>query len=206
MKLIVGLGNPGPDYRSTRHNVGFEVVDAVAARLGHNDGVLRSRFSALLAEVDIAGEKVLLAKPLTFMNRSGQSVIAAIQFYKLDPEVDLLVIADDLDLPCGHIRLREVGGDGGHNGLSDISLVLGHNRWARCRVGIGNSEVIPKVDYVLGRFTPEQQPMVAAAIQVAADAVSVWCQRGTTAAMNQFNKKVESNNGPSTSSSPKLEN
>lgn len=189
MKLVVGLGNPGIEYRRTRHNVGFEVIDALAQRSGLAESASRSRFSGLTYEAEIGGERALLLRPMTYMNRSGQSVAEAARFFKIDASRDLLVIADDTALPCGHLRIREEGGDGGHNGLADITRCLGSSHWARCRVGVDRSAVIPQVDYVLGRFTPEQEPEIARAIQRAADASTVWCRSGTAAAMNQFNQR-----------------
>ncbi|MDA0803932.1 MAG: aminoacyl-tRNA hydrolase [Planctomycetota bacterium] len=196
MKLVVGLGNPGPEYRRTRHNVGFEVIDCLARRSGLSDAASRSRFSGLVLEAELGGERTLLLKPMTFMNRSGQSVVEAARFYKVDTERDLLVIADDLALPCGQLRLRADGGDGGHNGLADITRALGTPAWARCRIGIDRSAVIPHDEYVLGRFLPEQEPLVAECVDRAADAATVWCQRGATAAMNQFNQRIPGESGP----------
>ncbi len=198
MKLVVGLGNPGPEYRRTRHTVGFEVIDCLARRSGLSDAASRSRFSGLVLEAEVSGERAMLLKPMTFMNRSGQSVVEAARFYKVDTERDLLVIADDLALPCGQLRLRAEGGDGGHNGLADITRALGTASWARCRIGIDRSAVIPQVDYVLGRFTPEQEPLVAECVDRAAEAASVWCHRGTAAAMNQFNQRAAMPADPAT--------
>ena len=128
MKLIVGLGNPGPEYERTRHNVGFVALDRFARRFSDPaTGSPRARFSGLLIESEIEGEKVLLLKPTTFMNLSGTSVAEAMRFYKLKAEEDLMVLVDDIALPCGAIRLRGDGGDGGHNGLSDIGTRLGRN-------------------------------------------------------------------------------
>lgn len=197
MKLIVGLGNPGSQYTGTRHNVGFEVVDRLARRWADRpaDGA-RNRFGGLVVEATVGQERALLLKPLTFMNRSGRAVAEAVGFYKIDVTRDLLVVADDLDLACGIIRLRAEGGSGGHNGLQDILGALGRPDWARCRVGIGRSTTIPSADYVLGRFTPEQQPAAEESFDQAASACEAWCRDGIASSMNTFNRK------PATTSEP----
>lgn len=192
MKLIVGLGNPGLEYDRTRHNVGFEAIDRLARRtVDPASSTSKSRFSGVLLEAELrspAGpEKALLLKPLTYMNRSGQSVSEAIRFFKLDPAKDLLVIVDDLALPCGAIRLRADGSAGGHNGLADIEQKLGTNAYARCRIGIDAPGQVPQKDYVLGRFRPDQQPLVDGAIEQAVQAALCWATSGLSTAMNRFN-------------------
>lgn len=190
MKLVVGLGNPGPEYDNTRHNVGFEVVDRVARRWGDPaSSVARNKFSGLLLEVMIDNEKTLLLKPLTFMNLSGQAISEAVHFYKLSPEEDLLVIVDDTALPCGSMRLKPGGGSGGHNGLSDTSQRLGTDKWARLRLGIDAPGEIPLTNYVLGRFRPDQKILVEPTLDDAANAVAVWARQDLDTAMNQFNRK-----------------
>ena len=190
MKLIVGLGNPGPEYERTRHNVGFVALDRIARRFADPAlGAPRSRFSGLLIETEIHDEKVLLLKPTTFMNLSGTSVAEALRFYKLSPEEDLLVVVDDIALPCGAIRLRADGGDGGHNGLSDISQKLGSTRWARCRIGIDPRGRIPQKSYVLGRFTPEQESALEPALDDSVTAAAHWVGKGIAETMNRFNKR-----------------
>lgn len=185
MKLIVGLGNPGAKYRQTRHNVGFEVVGRLAARLGA--GPPRIKFEGEISEVVVADQKVLLLTPLTYMNASGASVLAVRDFYKL-PHEHILVVCDDLALPVGKLRLRAKGSSGGQKGLEDILRRLGTEELPRLRVGIGP---LPPgrdaADFVLSRFTPEEQPVIAAALDRAADAALVWVQQGIVAAMNQFN-------------------
>lgn len=189
MKLIVGLGNPGLEYERTRHNVGFVVLDRLARR--HAPGAIaRSKFQGAVVEAAIADEKVILLKPLTFMNRSGQSVVDAIAFYKLDVLHDLLVIVDDLALPCGAIRVRGEGSAGGHNGLADVERKLATRTYARIRIGIDERGQVPQKDYVLGRFRPEQEPLVESAIEDAVHAAETWCREGLTRAMNFFNRKT----------------
>lgn len=191
MKLIVGLGNPGPEYARTRHNVGYEVVDSLARRFGDpSTGSARARFNGLTVDAEIAGQRVILLKPTTFMNRSGRAVAEAIGFFKMNATSDLIVIADDLDLPCGTIRIRGEGGAGGHNGLTDILSALGSPEWSRCRIGIDKPDAIPQADYVLGRFTADQKPLAEEGIEQACDAVQLWCREGLAATMNQFNRKV----------------
>src|SRR4051794_30495752 len=139
-KLVVGLGNPGSKYDGTRHNIGFELVDRLAR--GGSGVSYSRRFDGLLAEVEIDFRRVLLLKPQTFMNLSGRSVRQAIQFYKLDPAIDLLVICDDLNLPLGKLRIRPSGSDGGQKGLRDITAQLGSDVYSRLRMGIGDRGLV----------------------------------------------------------------
>lgn len=189
MKLIVGLGNPGPEYAGTRHNVGFDVVDRLARRFAPG-AAPRSKFAGLAIDAEIGGEKCMLLKPMTFMNLSGRSVLEAMQFFKLEASRDLLVIVDDLALPCGSIRLRPDGSSGGHNGLSDIGLKLGSNYWARLRIGIDPPGRVRQSDYVLGKFSPDQQQPVEASMAEAALAAEAWATKGLQEAMNRFNTKA----------------
>ncbi|MCA9291599.1 MAG: aminoacyl-tRNA hydrolase [Phycisphaerales bacterium] len=188
MKLIVGLGNPGPEYDRTRHNVGFEVVDRLARRYG-SDTVARARFHGALVEGTVGTERVLLLKPLTFMNRSGQAVAEAARFYRIELE-DVLVIVDDVALPCGQLRMRAGGSAGGHNGLADIEQKLGSDQYPRLRLGIDPPGPIPQKSYVLGKFSPDQQDRIAPALDAAADAAACWTTDGITEAMNQFNRTL----------------
>mgnify|MGYP002625764261 CR=1 FL=1 len=185
MKLVVGLGNPGKKYDGTRHNLGFEVVRLVARRFCAPAS--RLKFEAELTEVDIGGERVLLAMPQTFMNLSGRSVRQALGFYKLTPG-ELLVVSDDLNLPCGQLRLRASGTAGGQKGLQNISDQPGSNRFARRRIGIdgppGGREA---ADYVLQRFTRAEQEQIEPAIEAAAGGVELWVREGVDAAMNAIN-------------------
>jgi PTH1 family peptidyl-tRNA hydrolase len=188
MKLIVGLGNPGPRYQGTRHNVGFEAIDRLARRCATSP-VARQRFQGATLEASIEDQSALLLKPATFMNRSGQSVLEAVQFYKLDPALDLLVIVDDMSLPCGSIRLRAEGSAGSHNGLEDVERRLGSGAWARLRIGIDDPGTIPWETYVLGRFQPQQLELVEGALEDAVAAAASWAAHGITETMNRFNRR-----------------
>ncbi len=190
MKLVIGLGNPGPQYAGTRHNVGFEVVDRLARR--YQASAPKSKFSGLLTECESNGTRMLLLKPMTYMNLSGRSALEAVQFYKLEPSTDMLVVVDDLALPCGTIRVKPDGSSGGHNGLTDIGMKLSSNYWARLRIGIDAPGRVPQVDYVLGRFTPEQQPVMDGALNDAVAATEVWATKGAAEAANRFNRKAPS--------------
>jgi PTH1 family peptidyl-tRNA hydrolase len=187
MKLIVGLGNPGPTYEKTRHNAGFMVADRLVER--HARGVpAKARFQSATWEATINGERCLIMKPTTFMNRSGQAVGEAVRFYKVEPAKDLLVIVDDLYLPSGTIRLRPAGGAAGHNGLADIQRALGSDAYPRLRIGIDNKPAfMDQPDYVLGRFTDDQWAAVTPAVLKAADACDTFAAKGLEAAMNAFN-------------------
>lgn len=187
MKLIVGLGNPGKDYERTRHNAGYLAVDRLIGR--HAPGSIpRARFNAAVVEARIDAEPCLFMKPTTYMNRSGAAVAEAVGFYKLLPASDLFVIVDDVALPCGAVRVRPGGGAGGHNGLSDLLRALGTQAWPRCRIGVDATPAfMNQADYVLGRFSDEQWPLVDPAISRAAEAAEVFVRRGIDAAMNQFN-------------------
>jgi PTH1 family peptidyl-tRNA hydrolase len=197
MKLVVGLGNPGREYLATRHNIGFEVIDRVAEKLGwvargDYDRAARSKFESLMFDGSVqtsAGdfEKLVLLKPLTYMNLSGNAVQAAMAFYQLNPS-DIMIVLDDLALPAGRLRLRAGGSSGGHNGLKDIERAIGTSDYPRLRVGIDPAPPqIPGKQYVLGRFTPEQRKLVDSAVDRATGAVLTWMDKGINTAMNQFN-------------------
>ncbi|MHC4947591.1 MAG: aminoacyl-tRNA hydrolase [Planctomycetota bacterium] len=198
MKIVAGLGNPGVEHQRTRHNVGYDVLDRLARRYAPG-APARGRFHGAVIEAVVDTEKVLLLKPLTYMNRSGTSVGEAVRFYKLEPETDLLVLVDDIALPCGAIRLRGSGGTGGHNGLADVDRKLGTSAWARLRIGIDPPGTIPQSDYVLGRFRPEQLEQVEPALDRAAEAAVCWINHGIIETMNRFNRKTEE---PSPDDSP----
>lgn len=184
MKVVVGLGNPGSKYHGTRHNVGFAVLDALAA--SPKCGRAHSRFQAEIAELTEDATKVLLVRPDTFMNLSGRCVRQVVDFYQLPPE-DLLVVCDDFNLPLGKLRARARGTHGGHNGLRDIQAHLGSTEYARLRIGVGAPQEGQAVDYVLGRFRPTEKPMIEDAIARATQAVGVWVHQGIDACMNQYN-------------------
>jgi PTH1 family peptidyl-tRNA hydrolase len=201
MKLIVGLGNPGRQYAGTRHNIGFDVVSALAKRVGwifnpdDFEREARTNFDGLTLDGNVplssgGSEKLLLLKPMTFMNISGKAVQAAMAFYQLSPD-DVMIVLDDLALPCGKIRIRPEGSSGGHNGLKDIERALGTNKYPRLRVGIdAPPPFVPGKDYVLQRFTEEQKKLVDPAINRSCEALLAWIDKGIDAAMNVFNADV----------------
>ena len=184
MKLIAGLGNPGQEYADTRHNLGFRVLDLLARRWSLTGP--RSKFSGRTVEGAIAGHRVVLLEPMTYMNRSGKSVLAAQQFYKLEI-ADVLIVLDDLDLPVGRLRFRASGSAGGHRGLADIARCFGTTDLPRLRLGIGRAARGDTVDYVLSRFHSDELPAVEQAIEQAADAAECWLTQGPEATMNRFN-------------------
>ncbi len=192
MKLVVGLGNPGRQYAETRHNVGFRIVDEVARRAKVEIDRFDRDFDSLVAEAGVAAERVLLAKPQTYMNLSGKAVAAIRRFYKVELN-DLLVVSDDLDLEVGQIRLRPSGSAGGQKGLGDVLLKLGSQEVPRMRIGIGKVHRSATVEYVLGRFSPPEREVMDQTVVLAADAVECWVRDGMTAAMNRYNKRNDSN-------------
>ena len=185
MKLIVGLGNIGRKYEKTRHNIGFEVLDALAARCPGASA--KEKFDGRLMDVTIAAERSLLLWPYTLMNRSGQSAKAAADFYQILP-ADLLVVCDDFNLPLGKLRLRSSGSAGGQKGLEDIIKRLGTDEFSRLRIGIGPvPDSWDAADFVLGKFGPSDKPIVDESIDRAVDAVECWVAEGIAVAMNRFN-------------------
>jgi PTH1 family peptidyl-tRNA hydrolase len=192
VKIVVGLGNPGPEYVGTRHNVGFEVANRLAA--AHTDGTWRSGASALEARWrrGPADEDVLIVKPLTFMNLSGQAVAEVIRFYKV-PVGDILIVCDDVNLPLGRLRARASGSEGGHNGLRSIAELLGTIEYPRLRIGVGRGDARRDLaDHVLARFEPAEAAAVAEAVARAVDAVGLWIAEGLVRMMNSFNRADES--------------
>jgi PTH1 family peptidyl-tRNA hydrolase len=183
-RLIVGLGNPGRKYASNRHNVGFQCLDRLAE--AWDLSFSRRKHKALLAQGEIAGLEVILAKPQTFMNLSGEAVERLAHFYQVTPE-NILVIYDDLDLPVGKIRLRPEGGSGGHKGTKSIIEHLGTNGFCRLRVGIGRPPHGDPVDYVLGDFTPDERIAIDEARERVVFAVELWLAEGIVVAMNRYN-------------------
>ena len=185
MKLIVGLGNPGPKYAHTRHNIGFEVVAEIAKRF--ETGRAKSRFHGETVDFLAANEKVVLLSPLTYMNESGRSVRAAVDFFQLNEKSELLVVCDDFNLDFAKLRFRGKGSSGGQRGLEDIIRHLGEH-FCRLRVGIGAPPAGWKVtDYVLSRFRDEEAEELRNCVKRAADAALFWAARGVQEAMNRFN-------------------
>lgn len=192
-QLIVGLGNPGPEYANTRHNFGFMVVDRLAQRWGI-PLVTEKQFQGSYGEGWALGGKRRLLKPETYMNRSGQSVRAVLDWYKLDPSA-VLVIYDDMDLPLGRLRLRGSGSAGGHNGMKSLIHHLGGEAFPRLRLGVGKPKAASSsreggqavIDHVLGKFTPQEKDLVEAVLNAAVAAVECYLQEGLATAMNRFN-------------------
>jgi peptidyl-tRNA hydrolase, PTH1 family len=181
IRLIAGLGNPGPEYATTRHNIGFMIVDQLAAQFG-STWEKSTKWDALSAKCGA----VLLAKPMSFMNRSGYPLFAVAQFYKIEPQ-EILVVLDDLSLPLGRLRLRARGGSGGHNGLESVIMQFGTEQIARMRIGIGEAPPEGSVDYVLSRFFEEEKPLVRSTIDRAVEAAKCAIDNGLNSAMNTFN-------------------
>lgn len=186
MKLIVGLGNPGKEYENTRHNSGFAVMDAIAKEC--NVDITQNKFKALIGQTRIKGENVLLMKPQTYMNLSGEALIQAVNFYHIDIS-DILVIYDDLDLPVGKIRLRERGSAGGQNGMKNIIQHLHTQEFNRIRVGIGKDSRVPVIDWVLGKVRKEEKEDYDKAVQMACEAAIFSCTNSFMDTMNRYNRK-----------------
>ena len=190
--LIVGLGNIGPDYEGTRHNIGFRMVNALAASVNEDKGrptVWEDKRYGFVTRISVKGRQLILLKPSTFMNLSGNAVRYWMQQEKI-PVERLLVVCDDLSLPFGKLRMRPAGADAGHNGLKHIAQVLGTQQFARLRFGIGND--FPRggqVDFVLGHFTDEDLQTMPERVALATDAVRTFCLAGVQTAMNQYNNK-----------------
>lgn len=186
MFVVVGLGNPGDKYRYTRHNAGFITIDYMASQYKIN--VNRTKFKAVTGEGEIAGEKVLLVKPQTYMNLSGESVMDIMNWYKLETS-KLIVIYDDVDLAVGRLRLRPAGSAGSHNGMKSIIYLLNSDDFPRVRIGIGKQpEYMDLADYVLGRFGDEEIPLMEEAVKNASQAVGEIIKNGINSAMNKYNK------------------
>lgn len=188
MYIIVGLGNPGREYENTRHNAGFHVIDELARRASID--VTTKKHKALVGKGLLEGQQILLVKPQTYMNLSGESIREVIDFYKVDETEQLIVISDDIALDCGAIRIRKKGSAGGHNGLKNIILHLGHDDFLRVRVGVGEKKAKQDlVSHVLGAITGEEKEKYLEAVQNAADAIIVMMNEGPDQAMNRFNAK-----------------
>ena len=188
MFVIAGLGNPKKEYDNTRHNIGFAFIDALAEK--YSISVMDVKHKALTGKGIINGQKVILVKPLTFMNLSGESIRPISDYYKIDTAKELIVISDDISLPPGQIRIRKKGSAGGHNGLKNIIQHLGNEEFQRIRIGVGEK---PKgydlADYVLGHFSKEEQPLMQEGIKRAVEAAAMMLEGDIDRAMNEFNRK-----------------
>ena len=190
MYIIVGLWNPGREYGNTRHNIGWDVIDVLADR-AHMD-VLEKKHKAIIGKGVIAGQKCILSKPQTYMNLSGESVRELVDYYKIDEEMELIVISDDVSLEVGQIRIRKKGSARGHNGLKSIIGHLGHDTFQRVKMGVGEK---PKgydlADWVLGHFSNEERKLMDDAAKRAAEAIELMITEGADVAMNRYNRKTE---------------
>jgi len=190
MYIIAGLGNPSAQYEGTRHNVGFDVIDALADK--YNISVDGRKNRAFVGKGFIEGQSVLLVKPQTFMNLSGESIRGLLDFYKIDEEEELIVIYDDVSLDVGQLRIRKKGSAGGHNGIKNIIAHLGHNVFPRIKVGVGEK---PKhfdlADYVLSRFSKEERSEMEEGYKKAVQAIEMILRGEMDTAMNEFNRKVK---------------
>lgn len=189
MYIIVGLGNPGKEYDNTRHNIGFATIDRIAEK--ENIDVGEKKHKAVVGKGYIDGQKVILAKPQTFMNLSGESVRQLIDYYKIDEKIELIVISDDISLDVGQIRVRKKGSAGGHNGLKNIIAHLGHDTFVRIKIGVGEK---PKgydlADYVLGHFSKDERATMDEASERAYNAIRMIITEDADSAMNAFNRKI----------------
>ena len=189
MYVIAGLGNPGAKYENTRHNIGFMAVDAIAAK--NHISVQEKKHKALLGKGMLGSEKVLLVKPQTFMNLSGESIREIIDYYKIEEKTELIVISDDISLATGALRIRKKGSAGGHNGLKNIILHLGHDEFQRIRLGVGEKPAgYDLADYVLGHFSKEERPLMKEGLLKAVKAALMMLDDETDRAMNEYNRKV----------------
>lgn len=189
MYIIIGLGNPTREYENTRHNIGFDTIDAIAEK--YDISVLEKKHKALIGKGFIDGCKVILAKPLTYMNLSGESVRELVDYYKIEETQELIVIFDDISLDVGQLRIRKKGSAGGHNGVKNIIKQLGHDTFMRIKMGVGEK---PKgydlADYVLGHFSEKERKIMDDSVKKAVDAVKMMMFEGADAAMNVYNKKT----------------
>lgn len=190
MFIIAGLGNPKKEYDNTRHNIGFDMIDAMAEKYRISVRNIQNR--AMTGKGVISGQKVLLVKPLTFMNLSGESIRPLADYYKIAPDTELIVVSDDINLPVGQIRIRKKGSAGGHNGLKNIIAQLGTEEFQRIRIGVGGKpENYDLADYVLGHFTKEEKILMEKAVSMAMEAAELMLTGDTDKAMNEFNRKAE---------------
>lgn len=189
MYIIAGLGNPKKEYNNTRHNIGFDVIERIADQ--ENIGILEKKHKALIGKGYIEGQKVILAKPQTFMNLSGESVRELVDYYKVDETSELIVISDDISLDVGQLRVRKKGSAGGHNGLKNIISHMGHDTFIRVKMGVGEKpRGYDLADYVLGHFDKKERAIMDEALERAADAVRMIIREDADVAMNHFNRKA----------------
>jgi PTH1 family peptidyl-tRNA hydrolase len=188
MYLIAGLGNPGSRYEMTRHNIGFHAIDYIADTLGVK--IKKLKFKALYADTEINGERVLLVKPQTFMNLSGESIVEFVRFFKI-PIENVIIISDEISLPTGTLRIRKKGSAGGHNGLKSIIYLLNSDEFPRIRIGVGapQNKDYDLADYVLGRFSHDEIPILEDTIKRTCSAVGEFIKNGADSAMNIYNHK-----------------
>ena len=191
MKILAGLGNPGTEYAYTRHNVGFMFIDTFAESLGIPESEWKNRLEALITQIRIGTEKVILMKPMTYMNESGRAIGTAMQWYKLDPE-DIIVVHDDMDIPSGMIRIRAKGSAGGHNGIKSIIAHVGSEKFRHMRIGIGRpAPGWSVVDHVLSKFPPDEVPKIQSAIEMLIPAAECIVKDGIDMAMNRYNPRKQ---------------
>ncbi|MBO5282361.1 MAG: aminoacyl-tRNA hydrolase [Lachnospiraceae bacterium] len=188
MFIIAGLGNPGREYENTRHNIGFRVIDDIAQK--YQIPVLEKKHKAVIGKGYIDGQKVILVKPYTYMNLSGESIREVVDYYKVDETAQLVVISDDISLDVGQLRIRKKGSAGGHNGLKNIILQRGHENFIRIRMGVGEKpQGYDLKDYVMGHFTDQEKKVLAETAEKAAEAICMIMQGDVDGAMNRYNTK-----------------
>ena len=188
MYIIVGLGNPKKEYDNTRHNIGFDVIDALAN--ANRIGMTEKKHKAIIGKGIVGGQKVLLVKPQTYMNLSGESVRELVDYYKIDETSELIVISDDISLGVGQLRIRKKGSAGGHNGLKNIILHLGHDVFQRVKMGVGEKpQNYDLADYILGHFSKEERKIMDDSVLDACRAIEMMINDDTDGAMNLYNKK-----------------
>lgn len=186
MKLIVGLGNPGREYEMTRHNIGFMTIDKYASKLGVS--ITKEKFNGLYGETIINGEKIILLKPQSFINLSGEVIRKYVDFFKINIE-DILIIHDDLDLTLGTYKVKQKGSSGGHNGLKNIELHLGTQEYKRIKIGISNNKLMDTKDYVLGRLSKEEQEIIDKVKDTVVDIIDDYLRFDFNTLMNKYNHK-----------------
>ena len=188
MFIIAGLGNPGREYENTRHNIGFHVIDGIAKK--YQIEILEKKHKAVIGKGYIEGQKVILVKPFTYMNLSGESIREVVDYYKVDETAQLVVISDDISLDVGQLRIRKKGSAGGHNGLKNIIQHLGHENFIRIRIGVGEKpQNYDLKDYVMGHFTDQEKKLLEDSTQKAAEAICMIMQGDVDGAMNRYNTK-----------------